>query len=119
MLHTELQKEVAIVAINDMMKKSWFSICALDRAAKVLNMNISRSQSYAALHALHCVDFADMSPTLRRAIPEMIKDCFADSDVFQFPLPSEKRVPENVIDVDVINENTPGFWKRLISMRKA
>lgn len=116
---TDLQKEIAITAINTMMKRSFFSICAIDKAAKVLGMTMHRGPAYNALHALHCVDFADMSPNVRRAIPEMIKECFSESDVFQFPLPNTKpAVPAaglNVIDVDaVLTEKKSSFWKRLM-----
>ena len=115
---TDLQKEIAITAINKMMKSTYFSICALDKAAKVLGMTVHNSQAYHSLHALHCVDFYDMSPNIRNAIHMLIKECFSESDVFQFPLPNTKPVVPaglNVIDVDaVLTEKKSGFWKRLL-----
>lgn len=116
---TDLQKEIAITAINTMMKRSFFSICAIDKAAKILGMNVQHSPAYNALHALHCVDFADMSSNVRRAIPEMIKECFLESDVFQFPLPNTKPavsvLGSDVIDAEaVVVEPKSGFWKRLL-----
>lgn len=115
MLTPNIQKEVAIAAVNDMMRKSYFSICAIDRVAQVLEINVEHSPSYKALRALHCIDFGNMSPELRKSIPGMIKEVFDDAtDVFQFPTPNTK--PASVLGTDVIDVEVvkPGFWKRLL-----
>lgn len=97
---TELKHEIALTAINKMMASDFFSICALDRASEVLQINIRGEAAYTALHALHCVHFKDMSPALRQSIPHLIAECFNRPDIFQFQLPSQR------ITIDVVT-STP------------
>ena len=106
--------EVAIVAINEMMKKSFFSICAVDRAADVLGVR-PRKESYDMLHALHCVNFSSMPRSLQEKIPYLIADCLGDPPAFQFgrtePLPVVNIVAETVSNK--AEESKPGLFKRL------
>ncbi len=93
---TELKQEIAITALNSMMRKSYFSICAVRDAAKILEVPIN-CEAYNTLNALHCVDFADMSPAVRQAIPHLIAECFNRPDIFQFQLPSQRPVIEAAV----------------------
>lgn len=117
----ELKQEAAITAINKMMNSSFFSICAIDKAGQTLNINVS-CEAYDILHALHCVDFSKMSPTMRQSIPHLIAECFNRPDIFQFPTPSERRAAatmtiqaETVIDAEpVVATPKPNFFQRLL-----
>jgi hypothetical protein len=117
---SEIKQEVAIIAINKMMTSNFFSICALDRASEVLQINI-HGEAYTALNALHCVDFKDMSPALRQSIPHLIAECFNRPDIFQFQLPSQRVVletanPAAVVEVvgQPVNNSKRGLMQRLL-----
>lgn len=120
---SELKQEVAITAINKMMASNFFSICALDRASEVLQINI-RGEAYTALNALHCVHFKDMSPALRQSIPHLIAECVNRPDIFQFQLPSQRVILETakpaVVDVmatvvgQPVKNSKRGFMQRLL-----
>lgn len=92
---SELNQEVAITAINRMMRRSYFSICPINDAGKILGISLE-CEAYNTLRALHCIDFHEMSPAIRQAIPQLIAECFNRPDIFQFQLPSQRNVVEVV-----------------------
>lgn len=68
---TEFQQRAAAVALVKMLNGKSFSICDLDSIAKTMGREASLAgKDYAALRALHCVDWADMGPDLTRMVGE-------------------------------------------------
>lgn len=113
----ETQAEVAIAALNKMLRQRYFDICTIDSVAKMLGVN-PRSESYAILRPLHCVDYADMSASLKAKLPALIADCLGEPPMFQFTLPT-KVVTQAMVIVPVAEtptyteQNKPGLFKRL------
>lgn len=89
----ELKQEIAITVLNNMMRESYFSICAVRDAANLLGIPVN-GEAYDALKALHCVDYSRMSPVVRQAIPQLIAEVFNRPDIFQFQLPSQRNILE-------------------------
>lgn len=87
----ELKMKIAALALNEMMRKPFFSICAVTDAADVLGCNPRLSVHYDDLRALHCIDWRRMPEELRRAVPVMIAECLALPP--QFILADEKPLP--------------------------
>jgi hypothetical protein len=73
----DVRLQIAALTLNEMMKSSFFSICAVTDAAKVLGCNPHLSEYYDQLRALHCVHWNRMPASVRRAIPDMIMQCLA------------------------------------------
>lgn len=68
---TEFQQRAAAVALVKMLNGKSFSICDLDSIAKTMGREASLAgKDYAALRALHCIDWADMGPDLTRMVGE-------------------------------------------------
>src|SRR5690606_34491346 len=69
----------------------WFSICAIDTVAKMLEVTPERD-SYNILHSLHCVHFNAMPQELAEEVPTLIAKCLDMPQVFQFPMPEPAKV---------------------------
>ena len=68
---SEFHQRAAAVAVNKMLTGRHFSICDLDTLGKLLGRTQHLAGvDYQALHALHCVDWGDMDPDLRRMVRE-------------------------------------------------
>ena len=98
----ELKQEIAITALNNMMRKSFFSICEVRDAANLLGIPM-HGEAYDTLKALHCVDYAQMSPAVRAAIPKLIADVFNRPDIFQFQLPSQRNILETASRATIVD----------------
>lgn len=116
----ETQAEVAVIALNKMMRKSYFDICVISDVAKMLGIR-PRTESYNILHALHCVDFANMTPSLRDKIPALIADCLGDPPAFQFNHPTVRPAAREISVIvaapaavdEPAGKDRPGLFKRL------
>lgn len=60
-------KEAVITSLKEMFEGSHFSICTVDKCLKITKA-IPDTDEYNALHTLHCVHWAKMSPYLRDEI---------------------------------------------------
>ncbi len=117
----EHKQEIAITALNNMMRKPFFSICAVHDAGTILGIPVN-GEAYETLKALHCVDFAHMSNAVRQAIPQLIAEVFNRPDIFQFQLPSQRNILEpvsksTVVDVQatvVTPQPKPNLVQRLL-----
>ena len=67
--------EIATTAIKDMLESSHFSICTMDNVCKVIGAE-AKGKAYDMLHALHCVHYNKMSPGVRAALPELMREVF-------------------------------------------
>lgn len=68
---SEFHGLAASTALKKMLAARNFNICDLDAIAKTLSREQFLSgQDYAALRSLHCVEWAEMSPELKRMVKE-------------------------------------------------
>jgi hypothetical protein len=68
---TEFHRRAAVAATTKMLTGKHFSICDLDAIAATIGRKQALSgQDYAALRAVHCMDWADMGPDLARMVRE-------------------------------------------------
>lgn len=93
-----LKIDAAVTAMNKMLKDKHFSICTVTDVAKLLGIHC-RKESYDILNTLHCVNYSDMSPQMRKAIPALIADALGEPPAFQFNQPPVI----NVITIDVVD----------------
>jgi hypothetical protein len=90
----ELKQQIALTALNEMMRGNHFNICAIDRVADMLGVNARASDAHRTLCPLHCVDWDKMPQQVREAVPGLIQECLGVAPVFQF-----KTITPEVIDV--------------------
>ncbi|MHB8123124.1 MAG: hypothetical protein ACYDG4_13320 [Desulfuromonadaceae bacterium] len=81
-----LNQAIALTALNDMFKRGSFSICCIDKVAAVLMIN-PKGRAYDLLSSLHCINFRDMPSEVRKAVPELIKECLGVDVIYQFAVP--------------------------------
>jgi hypothetical protein len=70
----EVKRMVVLTATKKLFTNSYFSICKLNDIVSLVGAP-EKGPAWELLHALHCVDFADMPPTLRNAIPHLVNEC--------------------------------------------
>ena len=95
------------------MKRSFFSICEVRDAAKVLGVPAG-GEAYDMLNQLHCVHWADMPLEIRKVVPELIREVLS---IEPMPLFTTEPTSKPTIDLaDFVTDVTPvhvPFWKRL------
>lgn len=68
---TEFQQRAAAVALVKMLHGRHFNVCDLQAIAKTIGRDSALAgRDYAALQAVHCVDWVDMGPDLTRMVRE-------------------------------------------------
>ena len=72
---SHLQVQIAKTAIENMLSKKYFDICAIDKVGTLLRRHPA-GLAYDMLSALHCVHYAEMPAEVREAIPGLIRDAF-------------------------------------------
>jgi hypothetical protein len=72
---TSLEKLAIEAALRKMFAGSYFDICTVDCALRLLGVP-QGSATYTLLRTLHCVHFAQMDPELARALPGLISEVF-------------------------------------------
>lgn len=65
------QAEAAKIALQKLLHGKHFSICDFDKIAKLLGVQVG-GKDYEALNALHCIEYATMSPSLRQGVEEKV-----------------------------------------------
>ena len=68
-----VKRMVVETALNKLFSERHFSVCTLDTVMKVMNIS-DKSDAYKQLHALHCVDYADMSDDMRQVLPMLVNE---------------------------------------------
>jgi hypothetical protein len=99
-----LKNLAATTALNSMLADRHFSICTVDRVAKLLNLNPA-CDAYNILSSVHCIDYAKMPAELRQAIPSLIKECLGVAPVYEF-----KTMEREVIEVNPVKR---GFLRAI------
>lgn len=103
----DLKKATILTALNHMVKQGSFSICTIDKCAEILGVQVRGSESYNILSALHCINYAEMPPEVRRAIPQLIKDCLNVETLFDAAIfYDQKQEP--------VERERKGFLSRLL-----
>jgi len=100
------ERDVVTIALKELFHSRSFSICDVDKIGKILGTNPSRHPGYKYLRALHCVDYADMTNTVRDELPQRVMECLKpDSLNFEamaFALTAEGKgttpIEDNYID---------------------
>lgn len=70
----EVKRMVVLAATQKLFTKSYFSISDLRNIAEVVGVP-TNGGAWAMLQPLHCVDYNDMPPMLREAIPHLVNEC--------------------------------------------
>lgn len=80
--------KIALLAAKAALKKLFdqghFSITTINEVAAALGLPKPSGRSYLILRSLHCVDYSDMEPELRKQLVPMIADCLGDGVGGQF-----------------------------------
>lgn len=105
MITGDLKRATIMTALNDMVRKGYFSVCTVDRCAEILGISLRGSEPYRLLSALHCIHFNEMPRDVRNAIPEMIRECL---NIEPFPLFEEAVISESAAQKKSI-------WNRLLN----
>lgn len=94
----------AVVALNNMFAGKHFSICTIDSIAEMLSIQ-PEPQAYATLRTLHCINWVDMPPDLRKAVPGLLQQCLAGGfTAFQFTLQPASNTALQVIDASPLTK---------------
>lgn len=96
----DLKQLSAITALNAMMEKGWFDICAIDSIGTMLGIDPKQCEAYRILRPLHCVHFNKMPDELRKAIPGLIRQCLSVEPTFRFEQPTPAPSTAVVISVE-------------------
>jgi len=105
LISDELKHATVVTALNDMIRRGWFSISCIDNCAEILGISTRGSEAHTLLRALHCVEFAKMPPEVRAQVPELIKQ------VLRF----EVFIPASSVSTDSKGEELKrGFWRGLL-----
>lgn len=107
---TEFQQRACAAGVIKMMNAKHFSICDLDTLAKTMGREeMLGGKDYAALRAVHCVDWADLGPELTTMVREK---CFEILGLPQAAIDSVcKREPE-AKPHEPARHLRLAFWKR-------
>ena len=70
-----LKMDIATTAVANCFKKNHFSICDVDNICKVIGATPG-GKAYDMLRALHCMYYADMPDSVRREIPNLMREVF-------------------------------------------
>ncbi len=65
---TEFQRTAAIAALKKMFAGKYFDICTVDKVIDITGCIPPDRKDYAALNALHCMHWSDMTPDLRNQV---------------------------------------------------
>jgi len=76
----EVKRIVAETAIQGLFTKNYFDICAVRAIMEVVGGS-KDSMAYKQLHALHCIDYANMPAHLRDILPRLLNECFRGESV--------------------------------------
>ena len=68
---TQFQAQAANLALHKMLHGQHFSICDMDKLAKLIGVPLG-GKDYEALHGLHCVNWMDMPEPLRTQAKEKV-----------------------------------------------
>jgi len=71
----DLAQKIIKEGLDELFQSRHFSICAIDRLAKVLGVNAESHPHYKLLHILHCRAYNEMDPEVRQSLPTLVMEC--------------------------------------------
>ena len=71
----KLDAKVAVMALNHMAEKGYFSICTYEECQKLLKVHIPKA-TMDRLHVLHCVHFSAMPPDVLGFVEAACRELF-------------------------------------------
>ncbi|WP_333710335.1 hypothetical protein [Malikia spinosa] len=99
----EFHKQAAILGIKKMFEGRRFSICEV-RHAMVITGGRMSAKDEAAMSALHCIDFTDMSKELRQMLFTKVMEVLSGEPIFNTELISA-----------ALDDGRAGFHERLLN----
>jgi len=81
----EFHKQAAILGLKKMFESDRFSICIVRESLKIIGGHLSVKDD-AAMSALHCIAFADMSPDLRKMLFSKVMEVLSGEPLFNTEL---------------------------------
>lgn len=81
----EFHKQAALLGLKKMFEGKHFSICVVKEALTIIGGHLS-SKDEAAMRALHCIDFKDMSPDLRKMLFVKVMEVLSNEPLFNTEL---------------------------------
>ncbi|HEY9467621.1 MAG TPA: hypothetical protein VIR54_31225 [Vicinamibacterales bacterium] len=102
------QKEALRLALGRMFRPNgWFDICTVDNCLKLAGA-IPSTADYNAMRVLHCVNFSDMTPEMRRAVADATLALF-DAPGFDLPQLDRSFLPPSAVEE---TPKPPTLWQR-------
>ena len=71
----KLDAKVAVMALNHMAEKGFFSICTYEECQRLLKVHIPK-ETMDRLHVLHCVHFSAMPPDVLGFVEAACRELF-------------------------------------------
>jgi hypothetical protein len=105
---TEFQAQAAGIALHNLLYKGHFSICDLDKIAKLIGKEVG-GKDYEALSAMHCVNWADMPEHLRQQAREKIVELLGLPPLV---IEGEKAKTEQAPEPEHGSKLRLAFWKK-------
>lgn len=69
-------------SLAKLFNKKHFDVCTLNEIGELMGVNPSAHPNYKFLHALHCVNYSDMSPVIIRELQERVIQCLRPQFAF-------------------------------------
>lgn len=109
---SKFQAEAAALCLKKMLNGSFFSICELDRIGEMMGVSAKQHEDYSALHALHCVHWADMpvgmAAEVKRKTLEVVQYMVGSEVEVVISYPNMQTAPQLVTVVEsVVNPPRP------------
>lgn len=82
MSNQTFEHAVLETALTQLFSKKYFDICLLDTIGELVGVNPKQHPNYKLLHSLHCVDFNNMSQTIRNELQERVVQCLRPQFAF-------------------------------------
>jgi len=96
----DLKAIAALTALNEMFEGAHFSICTIDKVAKLLGVH-PEVEAYNTLHALHCIHWNRMPRELRDRVPALIQQALGQGHAaFKFDLREQQNTSLQLLDAN-------------------
>lgn len=86
------------VALRDMVRKGYFSICTIDSILKLTQL-VRDERAYKTLSLLHCVQYGDMPPQILQELPELIRSALGNIEI-DIVSAMTRRSELRIVDID-------------------
>ena len=84
----EINKRLAFLAIERMLKSRYFDICTIDKAIKLVGAGGRGTQEYDRLNSLHCRHWSDIPDDILQLMPVWINRVLGGPPVSMLTIPA-------------------------------